>query len=73
MKMNDSITDGPRHPDEDAEYDEIRDIMGGIPKPFECSMCKEISMSLKRIDGDIEEWECCSCGHQENYGRWIWR
>ena len=66
-KMPDSITDGPNHPDEDAEY--LMDIIRPITNAVECPRCKEITLSLKRIEMDghlsLETWECCSCGHEE--------
>ena len=65
-KMLDSVTDGPRHPDEDAEY--LEDIARGIHEPMECPNCKEIGLTLKRIDGMVEEWGCVSCGNQVNFG-----
>ena len=69
-KMLDSITDGPRHPDEDADY--LLDIVTPVTNSTECPRCKEVaSFSLKRIEcGDyqnLEIWGCVACGHQETW------
>lgn len=67
-KMLDSITDGPRHPDEDAEY--LLDIVTPIANTVECPACKEIALSLKRIETGkrpLEVWGCCACGHEESW------
>ena len=69
--MLDHITDGPRHSDEDAEY--LEDVARGLPEAMECPNCKEISLSLKRVDGFIEEWGCVSCGNQVNFSRLRWK
>ena len=67
--MKDRITDGPRHPDEDADY--IIDMVTPFPKAVECPRCKEISLTLKRIEchegRNIESWECVNCGNEETF------
>ena len=69
MIMPDSITDGPRHPDEDAEY--LLDIVRPTTNSVECPACKEISLSIKRIEcgeyQNLEVWGCCACGHEETW------
>ena len=64
-KMLDSITDGARHPDEDAEY--LMDIVQPITNAVECPACKEIALSLKRIEPPLEVWGCVACGHEETW------
>ena len=67
-KMLDSITDGPRHPDEDADY--LLDIVRPISNAVECPACKEIALSLKRIEcgtPTLEVWGCVACGHEETW------
>ena len=67
-KMLDSITDGPRHPDEDADY--LLDIVYPSTGNVECPRCKEIALSLKRIEcgtPTLEVWGCVACGHEETW------
>ena len=56
--MLDNITDGPRHPDEDAEY---------FDGYSECPGCKEISLRCVGTDRGLLEYECAECGHYETY------
>ena len=68
-KMLDSVTDGPKHPDEEADYlgDTIVSIARPFGKPMECPECNEIALILSRIDQGIEEWGCINCGTQVNF------
>ena len=56
--MLDSITDGPRHNDEEAEY---------FDGYSECPRCKEVSLRCTGVDRGLAEFECVEeeCGHYE--------